>query len=176
MFTGHLRGQVIVIQHSTQALPSLDRFVGVCRNSLGRYQSVANSLMIPLQVVMCHELPDRLPQRTLAKEDQSIQARLLDGPHKAFRMGVQVGGTRRQLHRLDSNIREHIHELRREQRVAIMDQIPLSKQQTIDGIAEIPSDLAHPQPVGLSSVAGDDYLWSDYWSWNRHRDCRNAEW
>ena len=36
-----------------------------------------------------------------------------------------------------------------------MDQIPLPNKQTIDGIALVPADVAHPQSVGLSSHASD---------------------
>ena len=36
-----------------------------------------------------------------------------------------------------------------------MDQIPLPNKQTIDGIALVPADLAHPQSVGLSSNPSD---------------------
>lgn len=36
-----------------------------------------------------------------------------------------------------------------------MDQIPFPKNQTVDGIAEVTGDLAHPQSVRLLRDAGD---------------------
>lgn len=105
---------MIVVQHSAQPLPSLNRSVVAAQIDLGGNQLVPESLMIPFQVVMCHELPDCPAQRTLAKKDQSIQAPLFDRAHKAFRMRVQIGRARRQFHRLDSNFRKHPLKLRGE--------------------------------------------------------------
>src|SRR5260370_40400074 len=140
---------MVVVQHPAQSLPSPDRSTMRRQTSLGSNEACAEALVSPFLMVMCYELPDRLPQPGLPKKDQSLQARFLDCPHKAFRMGIQVGRTRRKFHRLNSHLREHILELRGEQRVAIMDQIPLPKQQTIHGIADISGYLAHPYPVAL---------------------------
>jgi hypothetical protein len=68
---------------------------------------------------------------------------------------MRGGGTRRQFHRLNPDVGEHLQELCRERRIAIIDQIPLPNKQTIDGIAVVPADLAHPQSVGLSSNPSD---------------------
>ena len=139
-----LRGPVIVVQHTAQSLASLDRSVELCQTGLRNNQLIAETLVIPFKVVMCCEFPDRLPQRALPEKDQSIQARFLARPHKAFRMGIQVWRTGRKFHRLNSHLREHKLELRREQRVAIMDQIPLTQEETIHRVADISGYLAHP--------------------------------
>lgn len=107
------------------------------QTSLGSNEAVAEPLVIPFLMVMCHELPDRLPQPGLPEKDQSIQARFLDCPHKAFRMGIQVGRTRRKFHRLNSHLREHILELRGEQRVAIMIRYRLQRKRPTTGFADI---------------------------------------
>jgi hypothetical protein len=45
---------------------------------------------------------------------------------------VQIGGSRRQFHRFDTCVRQHYQKLLRVQRIAIMNQIPLSLEEAID--------------------------------------------
>ena len=56
------RRAVVVVQHASQSLASLDRSITVCRNSLGSNEPVAQPLMISFQMVMGQELSDRFPQ------------------------------------------------------------------------------------------------------------------
>ena len=70
------RGAVIVVQHPTQSLASLDRSVELCQTDLRNNQLVAEPLVIAFLVIMCHELWDCLPQRALAEEYQSVVAGL----------------------------------------------------------------------------------------------------
>ena len=51
-----------------------------------------------------------------------------------------------------------LQELRGEQRVAIMNQVALAIQDSVDGIGQIPADLAHPQAVGSGRDAGNLHL------------------
>ena len=58
-------------------------------------QSVAKTLVVSLAVIMRHEFVNRLPQRVFSEEDHPVQAGLLDGSDKPFRVGI---GVRNQLH------------------------------------------------------------------------------
>ena len=61
-----------------------------------------------------------------------------------FGVSIQIRRSWRQLHRLHTNIGEHVQEISREQRVTIMNQKALAVQDTVDRIGQISADLAHP--------------------------------
>ena len=56
MFWGRSRRPVVVVQHATQSLASLDRSIRVCRNRLGSNEPVAQPLMISFQMVQVDNL------------------------------------------------------------------------------------------------------------------------
>ena len=62
-----LRRAVIVVQHSARSLASLNRSVVAGQIDLGNNQLVAESLMIPLQMIMRHELADRVRSKNSAR-------------------------------------------------------------------------------------------------------------
>src|SRR5258708_35222805 len=55
--------------------------------------------------------------------------------------------SRRQLHRLNTGIGQHIEELGGEQRVAVMNEVPLAIQDSVVSVGELPGNLTHPQSV-----------------------------
>jgi hypothetical protein len=64
--------------------------------------------------------------------------------------------TRRwQLHRLHPSTLQDSRELRRKQRVAIVDQVPLSDQKAFRSVDEVAGDLTHPKAVRLPRHSGD---------------------
>src|SRR6187200_763340 len=64
-------------------------------------QHVALALMIPLVMKMRHVLRQRMPERGFPKEDEPRETLLLDRPHPALRVGVQIWRSRRQGHPCD---------------------------------------------------------------------------
>jgi hypothetical protein len=55
-----------------------------------------------------------------------------------------------------------------------MNQIPLPNKQTIDGIALVPADLAHPQSVGLSSNPSDLHTSTGQVDEEEHHEAQSA--
>jgi hypothetical protein len=53
---------MVVVQHPAKSLPSPDRSTMRLQTSRGSNEAVAEPLVILFLMVMCHELPDRLPQ------------------------------------------------------------------------------------------------------------------
>ena len=51
------------------------------------------------------------PQRIFSEENHLFQTLLLDASYKTLRVGVQIWGSRRQLHRFDSRIGQHAQKL-----------------------------------------------------------------
>src|SRR5450755_2619111 len=55
-------------------------------------------------------------------------------------------------------VRQHFQELSDEQWIAIMNQIALAGQETVDAIRQISANLAHPQAVGHGRNTSDLHL------------------
>jgi hypothetical protein len=51
--------------------------------------------MVAFVMIVLGEFVKGVPKRALANEDHLIQARLLDRPHEAFRVCVEIGRTGR---------------------------------------------------------------------------------
>ena len=109
-----------------------------------RDQPVAKPLAVPLKMIMRDKFMNRLAQRAFPEQDHSLQTGFLNRPYEAFRMGVQIRRTRRQLHALDSGGTKRAQKLRGVQRIAVMDQVLLPHQETLHVVAEIASYLCHP--------------------------------
>ena len=56
---------------------------------------VRKPLVIPLVVIVPHELCERSAQMPFTQRHDPIQALFLDRPHESLRIGVAFGGTRR---------------------------------------------------------------------------------
>src|SRR5215469_10737457 len=99
---------------------------------------------------MLHEFLDGLPQGSFSEQDDPLEARFLDGSDEAFRIGIQVRRARWQFQRLHAAALQNLQEFRREQRVAVMDQVSLPGQEAFGSVTEVPSDLAHPKSIRLT--------------------------
>src|SRR2546426_6334022 len=64
--------------------------------------------------------------------------------NQAFTKSIQIWGSRRQFDGLDAGGRKNAQKLLRIQRISIVDQITLSREETIHGVRQIPGNLAHP--------------------------------
>ena len=95
------RLSMIVAQEPTQSLAAAHRPLAAAVRVPRKQQDVALPLMIPLGMEMVDVFPQRPPQRALAEQDHLRQAFLLDRPHPAFRVGIQVRAACRQRERLN---------------------------------------------------------------------------
>ncbi len=59
-------------------------------------EHVALALMIPLVMKMCHILRQRMAERPFPEQDQPRETLLLDRPHPALRVGIEIRRPRRQ--------------------------------------------------------------------------------
>jgi len=69
--------------------------------------------MVYLSVIMRNEFPNRIPQRIFTKEDPLLQTVLLDRAYEAFRVCVQIWGSRWQFDGLNSTSGKNAQKLRR---------------------------------------------------------------
>lgn len=58
---------------------------------LGRNQSIAETLVIALAMIMQDKLVDSFAQPFLAKKNHALQAGLLDATHESLGVRVQIG-------------------------------------------------------------------------------------
>ena len=96
-------------------------------------------------------------QRGLADEDHSVEAAFLDGAYESLRLRVQIGGARRQAHRLDSRTLENRLELFGEQRGSIMDEITTSVEESVQAIGQVAGCLGYPSPGRFGHDPGNGH-------------------
>ena len=72
-----------MVHHKVSANRSLDR-----RSPERLNQFVADALMVPLAVVVGHEVGNGAPKVAFTERDHAIEALLLDRSHEALRVGV----------------------------------------------------------------------------------------
>ena len=64
---------VVVVQHATQALASLDRGSGSKMTGLGEDEPIRQPLVIALAMIMRDEIPNGHPQPFLSEQDHPLQ-------------------------------------------------------------------------------------------------------
>ena len=95
-----------------------------CR-SIRHDHSVAEALVVAFAMIMGDEFTDSSSQRAFTKKDLSYPGNLLNTRDKPL-----CG-----------------QELCREQWVAIMNEVALASEDTVNGVGHIPADLAHPEAI-----------------------------
>src|SRR5262249_2848755 len=125
---------VIIVEHSAQTSPR-SHSSGSRSNCFGRNdESVVQSLMVPLHMIMGNEMSNGVPERIFTKENQLLETTFFDRPDKPFRIRIQIRRSRRQFDGLDAGICKDAKKLPRIQRISIVNEIALSHKETIHGI------------------------------------------
>ena len=97
--------------------------------------------MVAFTVVMHSEFGRCATNRAFAKEDQSLQATLLDRAHESFCVGIPIRASCRQFHRCHTGFSVHLQELIREQRISVVDQVALALENTVNRVGQVAPDL-----------------------------------
>jgi hypothetical protein len=118
-------------------------------------QLIAESLMIPLAVIVHHKLVDDVAQTSLAEDNHAIQTLCADRAYEPFRVGIGIRRLDRRLHDAHAgpfdDTPESIHPLR----IPVTDQSPISHQQAVDSISKPPRRLAHKGVIRVRRRASD---------------------
>ena len=122
---------MVEAQHPAEPVGAVDCTDGRSRTIIGLDQAIIEPLVIPLPVVMRGELASRSPKRPFSEEDHPVETFILDRPDEPFRVGVQVGGTRRQADDLDTGPLQQFSKRGGILRVAIEDDEPLVRQESV---------------------------------------------
>ena len=79
---------IVVVQHSTQPRAALDGCSAISDKLFLDDEPLVQTLVVALVMVVQHKFVDGLPHGAFAEQNDSFQARLLDGSHKALRVGI----------------------------------------------------------------------------------------
>jgi len=89
---------IVIVEHSTE--PLVPSYSAVRRDRLyWNNETIVESLVVPLEMIMRHKLANRIPQRVFTKEDHLPQAILPNRSDEPFRVSIRIHG---QLHRMVS--------------------------------------------------------------------------
>src|SRR6516164_2796126 len=146
---------MIVVQHSPQARAALDGCNAISDKLVRDDEPIVQTLVVALVMVVQHKLVDGPPHGAFAEQNHSFQARLLDGSHKALRVGIEIRRAWRQLNRLHSGGFQDLQEFRSEQGIPVMNQISLTDLEAFRSVTEVTSDLTHPKAIRLPRHSGD---------------------
>jgi hypothetical protein len=94
-------------------------------------QLATDTLVKPLGHVVLDEFLDQVARISLAKYHKVIQALVLDGFDKSFRVGIAIGALRWDFHALHAPSFENRDERLRKQRIPIVDRVLCSSQKSI---------------------------------------------
>jgi len=117
------RDSVIVAKEPAQTRAAPDW--PVCRRWSETFRGnepIVNTLVIPFPMVVGYERCERSAQVGFPKDDDPIQAFLLDRPDKSLRVRIAVGCLKRRLHDPDADIGQGLAERRAPFGISIADQ------------------------------------------------------
>src|SRR3954447_21921417 len=83
---------IVVVQHSTETFSPLDHASVSYMTGLGTDQSVAQTRMVALSMIMGDELRNGGPQGFFSEQDQAFQAGFFDAAHKSLGISIEIGG------------------------------------------------------------------------------------
>ena len=84
------RVAVIVSQEAAESLATFDLALRLADFLTWINQLIAQSLMVPLSVIMFQELADSPAQRRLAEEDEPRKGFVLEASHEPFQVWIQI--------------------------------------------------------------------------------------
>src|SRR5262249_22398616 len=97
---------VVVVEPAAQSVASLENGGSADSGGVWENQSVAQTLMVALAVVMGHEVLNSCPQRAFSKQDQPFQTGFLDAAHKSLGVSVRMSLQMRRMATLKVDVSE----------------------------------------------------------------------
>ena len=133
-------GAVIAAQEPAESRPTADRGVRQARR-FGKNQSVVQTLVIPLVVIVRREVAERPAQVSFTEKDDPVEAFFLDRTDEAF--GVRVAIRRAVRRQYDTNPRvgQGLAERAAPLQVSVAEQDPMREKRAIVHIRQRTRDL-----------------------------------
>ena len=146
---------IVVFEDTSQPFLTLGDTVHIGSVARLLNQFVAPPLVIALEVIVLRVFFHGFSKVALAQWNDLGQALGLDGANKSLRIRIQIGASRGKFHCLHAGGLEKLTECLREQRIAIVDEVASSVQESIIGIGEIARNLLHPFSIRLRGNPGN---------------------
>ncbi len=109
--------------------------------TLWRDQSIAESLVVPLAVIVRHKLVDDVAQTSLPEENDPIETLFTDRAHEPLRVGIGIRRLNRRLQDAHAGAFDEAPECARPFRVPVTNQSPMSHEEAVDRVRETPRRL-----------------------------------
>jgi hypothetical protein len=116
---------------------------------------VVETLMISLGMIMRQILPQNIAERILAQDHHLMKRFLFDRAHKPLAMGIQIGTPRGQDDGFHAARLQQTVKGLGEFRISVVDQVPLTQEETLKGINQLPGALDHEDVRGMWGEARD---------------------
>src|SRR5690349_13921010 len=100
-------------------------------------QAIVEPLVIALEMIVLGELGDREAEVAFTERNELVKAFGFDREHEALRDRIQVRALRRQLEAPDAGRAKDRAKRLSEQRVAVMDQVALASQDSVDAVGQV---------------------------------------
>ncbi len=100
-------------------------------------QLIPEPVMVPLPVVVRHELVEGAEQPTLPEQDQAVETLRADRAHEALRVGVGIRRLDRRQHDPHARALDDAAESVGPRGVSIADEDPVARQEPIDRIRSV---------------------------------------
>ena len=126
-----------------------------CGGSMVEDHPVAQPLVRALQVIMRRVFIDQSAEVALPQRDDPAQAFRLDREHEPLGVSVKVGAPRREFHGLDPHGPQQVIEGGGEERIAVVDQVPMFEQKPVERVGQAAPQTEHPCPARVGRQAGD---------------------
>ena len=141
------RASVVVLEQTTKSFTAFDFASNRTSITVRLNQLIAESLMIPLTVVMLDVFTNGLLERSPSEEDHTIKALGLETAKPSLHISVQVGTLRWQQDDFGIAVLIEKFAYGDEARVSIDDQMTGVFQESVFAIGEIAADLFHPRGI-----------------------------
>ena len=118
-------------------------------------QVVLEALMVSLPVIVGEKLANGFPQGVLPEEDHPIEALRFQRSHESLNESVQIRRPGGQPDGFHGGLLKNAAKCLAELGVAIHENVPVTKEEAIGAVRQIPGDLFHPCGVRVCCTTGE---------------------
>ncbi len=132
----------------------------ICDRRQGCDEFIVETLVVPLGVMVDYVFGYRCPKVSLTEGYDAVETLSAYGEHESFRICVQIWTLGWKAEGLHACISQEPTYLLGEQRVPIVDEVSLAKEEPIPHIGEVPRHLLHPITVWIGGDTTNAYATS----------------
>ena len=132
----------------------------ICGRRQGCDEFIVETLVVALCVMVDYVFGYRCPKVSLTEGYDAVETLSTDGENESFRICVQIWTLGWKAEGLHACISQEPTYLLGEQRVPVVDEVSVAKEEPIPHIGEVPRHLLHPIPVWIRGDTTNAYATS----------------